>query len=138
MEFRIHPSEAHMVSVAKFVAVVAAIALLTTPVAAPVHCILMGHPGTASSHKCHMTDESLNAEQIAALPADFACCHVSASRPESNSVAQSPSETGLVARPAFHGFLSDVQTIPVLPETSTGTLRLSGESPQAFLCTFLI
>lgn len=128
-----------MKRIAKFVAVVASIAIFVMPAAAmPLRCMLMTQPGESSA-PCHMMgiSSSAAAEQVSA-PVDHSCCQVSAAKTESTAVPQSPSGKGIVAPPTTNTFLSDLPVAPVLHELLGWTVPSPGGPPQAALCTFLI
>jgi hypothetical protein len=125
-----------MTRIAKFVAVVASIAVFVMPAATmPLHCILKA---PASTHPCHMMGMSSSADQINAAPVNHSCCTVSAAKPESATVPRAPAGSGIVAPSTSVAFLSDLPPVPAAYETFDWDVRSPGGPPQAFLCTFLI
>src|SRR5712692_7533868 len=101
-----------MTYIGKFAAVLLSITIFAMPAAAmPLHCLLMA-PSGENAHPCHMLGMNSSADNIKATPSDRACCAVSAARPESIAVPQSP-VTSTVAATASQTFLSDLPAAPV-------------------------
>ena len=126
--------------VAKFVAVVASIAIFAMPAAAmPLHCMLKA-PSGESTHPCHMVGMSSSADpaQIGSAPVDHSCCQVSAAKPETMTAPQSPSGKGILAPPTTSALLADLPALPVVHDLLDWTVPSPGGTPQAVLCTFLI
>lgn len=131
-----------MTLIGKLAAVVASIALFVMPAAAmPLHCVLTAPAEQAGHPTCHhmMMGDNPSADQIAAgTPSDHSCCQVSAAKPESITVPQSPAGKGIVPPPAASVALSDLPALRVLHERYDWTLVLPDGPPQEVLCTFLI
>lgn len=127
-----------MKRIGKFVAVLASIALFVMPAATmPLHCIFKASSG-GNTHPCHMMGMNSSADQINAAPSNHSCCQVSAAKPESITVPQSPAGKGMVAPATTNAFLSDLPTAPVLHELFDWTVKSPAGPPLAVLCTFLI
>ncbi len=128
-----------MTRIGKFVAVVASIAVFAMPAATlSLHCLLMAPMGDNPHHQCHMMGMNPAADQINAAPVNHSCCQVSAAKPESMTVPQSPSGKGILAPPSTNALLADLPAAPVLHELLDWTALSPGGPPQAALCTFLI
>ncbi len=128
-----------MTRIGKFVAVLASIAVFAMPAAAvSLPCMIAALSGEANAHHCHMMMAvNSSADQISASP-HHSCCQVSAAKPESMSVLQSPAGKGIVAPPATNALLSDRSAEPVLHRPFAPTVLSRSSPPQAVLCTFLI
>ncbi|MGB9072218.1 MAG: hypothetical protein WCC22_06070 [Terriglobales bacterium] len=126
-----------MAYIEKFAAVVLSIAIFAMPGAAmPLHCMLMA-PSSGSTHPCHMMGMNPSADQINAASVNEICCTVSAARPESIIVPQTP-VTNSVAPAASPALLSDLPAGPVVHVPFDTIAQSPGAPPQAVLCTFLI
>lgn len=128
-----------MTSVGKVVALIASTVLLLAPATPmPLHCMLMAHAGSDNSHQCHMPEANSAANQMSALPSNYACCHVSPAEPESVTLPQLPAGMGTAAHLAIDTFLFDLPAAPVCSKASDGIVQSPGGPPQAVLCIFLI
>jgi hypothetical protein len=126
-----------MTHIGKVAAVVASIAIFVMPAATiPLHCFLMA-PSGETTHPCHMMGMNPSADQIKAMPSDHSCCKVSAARPESITVPQTPVATS-VAPKASQAFLSDLPAASAVHVPFDRIVQSLGAPPQAVLCTFLI
>lgn len=125
----------------KFVAaVLAVIAVFVVSAAAmPLHCMFMA-PSGEGGQPCHMMGMSSPADgvQVSSAPFDHSCCQVSAAKPESLTVPQSPSGKGVLAPPAANALLAELPTAPVLRQFLVWTAPPPSGPPQAVLCTFVI
>jgi hypothetical protein len=123
----------------KFVAVLASIAVFAMPAATlSLHCVLMAPLGDDPHHQCHMMGMNPAADQINAAPVNHSCCQVSATKPESMTVPQSPSGKGILVPPTANALSADLPAAPVLHRPLDWTAPSPGGPPQAVLCTFLI
>jgi hypothetical protein len=128
-----------MTRIWKFVAVVASIAVFAMPAATlSLHCVLMPPLGDNPHHQCRMMAMNSSADQIKTAPSGRSCCEVSAAKPESMTVPQSPSGKGILAPPTTNALSTDLPAAPVLHELLDRTALLTGGPPLAVLCTFLI
>lgn len=126
-----------MACIGKFAAVVLSIAIFAMPSAAmPLHCMLMA-PSSGSPHPCHMMGMNAAADQINGASVNQVCCTVSAARPESIIVPQTP-VTNSVAPAASPALPSDLPAAPVSHVFPDRIVQSPGAPPQAVLCTFLI
>jgi hypothetical protein len=127
-----------MIRIAKFVAVVASIAVFVMPAATmPLHCILKA-PAGGSTHPCHMMGMSSSADQINAAPVNHSCCTVSAAKQESMTAPRVPAGSGIVAPKMAVAFLSDLPAVAAAYEPFDRDAQSPSGPPHAFLCTFLI
>ena len=124
----------------KFVtAVFSVLAVFVMPAATmPLHCMLKA-PSGEGAQPCHMMgmSSSGDAAQVSTASFDHSCCQVSAARPESMTVPQSPSGKGILAAPATTALFGSLPAEPVLREVLVWTAPPGGPH-QAVLGTFLI
>jgi hypothetical protein len=126
-----------MAYIEKFAAVLLSITIFVMPAATmPLHCIL-GAPSGKNAHPCHMMGMNSSADQTKAASSDHSCCAVSAAKPESITVPQTP-VTNSVSPAASQAFLSDLPTAPAVHGPFDWDVQSPGGPPQAVLCTFLI
>jgi hypothetical protein len=121
-------------------AVLVAITVFVIPVASmPLHCMFMV-PSGGTEHPCRMMEmgSPTDGVQLSSASINHSCCQVSAAKPESLTLPQSPRGKSILSPPTVSALLVDLPAVPVMRDVLDSAVPSPGGPPQAFLCTFLI
>ena len=122
----------------KFVASALVVILLAMPLSALGSCLWHMAPAEHCTPHCPMMSGQAPSFSIQEASADGSCCQVSAAKPTPASMPQAPTDSSTGMATTLHVSTLDAPSEVVEFHPPDLSIRASGPSPQAVLCTFLV